>query len=133
MQAIETQVHAQPSSGLITVEFVSDSGDIISVQMKKDEDGDLSRLNAIEKAKAMMMRFAKTRSNDSPDAESEVLEGQSPAAASLRSARASEDSSTLEDQLNEGLEGTFPASDPVATTTSTIPSGRTDKEAAQKQ
>jgi hypothetical protein len=29
----------------------------------------------------------------------------------------------LDDQLNEGLEETFPASDPVATTTTAIPAG----------
>jgi hypothetical protein len=39
------------------------------------------------------------------------------------SARAKGDKQDLEEQLNEGLEDTFPASDPVATSTTAIPAG----------
>ena len=39
------------------------------------------------------------------------------------SARTKDDKGDLEEQLNEGLEDTFPASDPVATTTTAIPAG----------
>ncbi|MBW9086881.1 hypothetical protein JNB91_03400 [Rhizobium wenxiniae] len=39
------------------------------------------------------------------------------------SARAKRDRQDLEEQLNEGLEDTFPASDPVATSTTSIPAG----------
>ena len=43
--------------------------------------------------------------------------------ATEQSARAKGDKGNLEEQLNEGLEDTFPASDPVATTTTAIPAG----------
>jgi hypothetical protein len=39
------------------------------------------------------------------------------------SARTTGEKKELDDQLNEGLEETFPASDPVSTTTTSIPSG----------
>jgi hypothetical protein len=38
-------------------------------------------------------------------------------------ARAKGQKGALDDQLTEGLEETFPASDPVATTTTSIPKG----------
>jgi len=38
-------------------------------------------------------------------------------------ARTKGEKKELDEQLNEGLEDTFPASDPVATSTTAIPSG----------
>ncbi|MFN7024016.1 MAG: hypothetical protein ACK4QP_05760 [Pseudorhizobium sp.] len=38
-------------------------------------------------------------------------------------AREEQDKQELDEQLDEGLEDTFPASDPVATTITSIPSG----------
>jgi hypothetical protein len=40
-----------------------------------------------------------------------------------QSARSKGQKAELDDQLNEGLEETFPASDPVSTTTTAIPAG----------
>ena len=40
-----------------------------------------------------------------------------------RSARERHEASELEEQLDEGLEDTFPASDPVSATVTSIPSG----------
>ena len=40
-----------------------------------------------------------------------------------QSARKGKNPAELESQLNEGLEDTFPASDPVSTTTTSIPTG----------
>ncbi|GGF90540.1 hypothetical protein GCM10010924_18050 [Rhizobium wenxiniae] len=40
-----------------------------------------------------------------------------------KSAREKGNRQDLEEQLNEGLEDTFPASDPVATSTTAIPAG----------
>lgn len=131
MQVIGTQVHQQP--GMVTVEFVGEGGDVISVQMRKGVGGDLNRLNAIEKAKAMMLQVATfkqdadTGSADSTQS-STTSEGVSPAVASLRSARSAHDRATLEEELDEGLEDTFPASDPVSATVSSIPSGRTSQK-----
>jgi hypothetical protein len=44
-------------------------------------------------------------------------------AAVTPSARAREDLAALEEELDEGLEDTFPASDPVAATITSIPAG----------
>lgn len=136
MEIIGTQVHPQPSAGLMTVEFVGEGGDVISVQMHQTESDGLNRINAIARAKAMMLQVAtfdqpgdgeddSTLGNDST--------GVSPAVMSLRSARAAGDTGTLEEQLDEGLESSFPASDPVSVTSSSIPSGRADTEEAKKQ
>ena len=40
-----------------------------------------------------------------------------------QSARSKGQKAELDEQLNEGLEETFPASDPVSTTTTSIPAG----------
>ncbi|WP_428426455.1 hypothetical protein [Pararhizobium sp.] len=138
MEVIGTQVHPQPSSGLMTVEFVGEGGDVISVQMHQTESDGLNRLNAITRAKAMMLQVA---TFDQPDEEEAAdssgsdndSTGESPAVVSLRSARAAGDTGTLEEQLDEGLESSFPASDPVSVTVSTIPSGRADTKEAKKQ
>ena len=39
---------------------------------------------------------------------------------------------TKKDDLDEGLKETFPGSDPVSATTTSIPAGRTHKEEASK-
>lgn len=137
MEVIGTQVHPQPSSGLMTVEFVGEGGDIISVQMHDTGNGGLNRLNAIEKAKAMMLQVASfAQTDDEMEDGAEAGDGEnglSPAVVSLRSARSAGDAGTLEEQLDEGLESSFPASDPVSVTGSSIPSGRADAEEASKQ
>jgi hypothetical protein len=133
MQVIGTQVHQQP--GIVTVEFVGEGGDVISVQLRKGRDDDLTRQNAIEKAKAMLLQVACFEQSDSTDEgarEAPAPGGESPAVQSLRSARAAHDLGTLEEELDEGLEGTFPASDPVTATVSSIPGGQKD-EATRKQ
>ncbi|WP_426128183.1 hypothetical protein [Pararhizobium sp. PWRC1-1] len=138
MEVIGTQVHPQPSSGLMTVEFVGEGGDVISVQMHQTESDGLNRLNAIARAKAMMLQVASFDQPDGGEADdsgrvSSGSTGESPAVISLRSARTAGDSGTLEEQLDEGLESSFPASDPVSVTVSTIPSGRADIDKANKQ
>ncbi|WP_349436126.1 hypothetical protein [Pararhizobium sp. A13] len=130
MQVIGTQVHQQP--GIMIVEFVGEGGDVISVQMHKDEGGDLNRQNAVDKARAMMLQVATfEQTADIEDADSAqpatASDGVSPAVLSLRSARSAHDRATLEEELDEGLEDTFPASDPVSATVSSIPSGRTSQ------
>ncbi len=131
MQVIGTQVHPQPSAGIVTVEFVGEGGDVISVQMRKSEGGDLNRQNAIEKAKAMMLQvatFEQAADSNGGSRASTTSGGESPAVLSLRSARSAHDKATLEEELDEGLEDTFPASDPVSAIVSTIPSGRTSEK-----
>jgi hypothetical protein len=150
MEIIGKQVHEEKSG--VTVEFVGEGGDVVSVHMKKDERGSLNRMNAEDKAKAVMVQIATFDTNPedddlssttadkiggnsitadevtSPDLLAANADGgsQTPAVISLRSARAAQDTGTLEEQLDEGLESSFPASDPVSATVSTIPSGRPD-------
>jgi hypothetical protein len=138
MEVIGTQVLPEPSSGRMTVEFVGEGGDVISVQMQNTDDSDLTRLNAISKAKALMMQVATFHAEeDTMTDNSNSTKGQrgeeSPAVVSLRSARKARDEGTLEEELDAGLDGSFPASDPVSATVSTIPSGRTDTAEAKKQ
>ena len=57
----------------------------------------------------------------------------SPAVKSLEKAMAAEATSSKDkDALDKGLEDTFPASDPVSSTTTSVPAGRADKEAIDK-
>jgi len=106
--------------------------------MKNDEDGNLNRLNAEEKAKAVMVQIATLieATGHGPSASADSTSGQndddlSPAVVSLRSARAAQDTGTLEEHLDEGLESSCPASDPISAATSAIPSGRTDHPEAK--
>ncbi len=56
----------------------------------------------------------------------------SPAVESIRQERARQGAREPKNELDKGLEDTFPASDPVSTTASSIPAGRTDPEEAEK-
>ena len=143
MEILDKQVHEEKDG--VTVEFVGEGGDVVSVHMKKDEDGHLNRLNAEEKAKAVMIQIATfdtdveekgELSSESEADNQSKLESASPvdndirdlsrAVASLRSAPAAQDTGTLEEHVDVGVESSFPASDPVPATVTTIPSGRTD-------
>ncbi|WP_313618012.1 hypothetical protein [Agrobacterium sp.] len=54
----------------------------------------------------------------------------SPAVASLRKEQTNH-KRTSKDDLEEGVEATFPASDPVSTTQTAVPTGRADVDAAE--
>lgn len=56
----------------------------------------------------------------------------SPAVASLKKEQATQSATSAEEQLQKGLEDSFPASDPVSATSSSIPTGRADTEEARK-
>ncbi|MDQ0318841.1 putative neutral ceramidase superfamily lipid hydrolase [Pararhizobium capsulatum DSM 1112] len=118
MHVVGTQVIPEQGGKMgFTVEFVGDHGEVVSVTMPTGADDSLNRLNAIEKAKSVLMDTA----NSGGDKEG----GAEEAMKARRSARAAGDTGTMEEQLDEGLEGTFPASDPVSITASTIPTDRT--------
>jgi hypothetical protein len=142
MEVIGKKVHDEKSG--VTVEFVGEGGDIISVHMKKNEDGNLNRLNTEEKAKAVMVQIATFDTEVEEDEASTELDtgsGQpsnsaashpepaddddiSPPVVSLKSTRAAQEMGPSEEQLDEGLESSFPASDPVSATISASPGGR---------
>ena len=127
MQVVGTQIIPERGGKQgFTVEFVGEGGEIVSVTLRNDDDGTLNRMNALERATAVMIQVASFEPEDGAD-------GSMPGAAandeksSVRSARMTGDAQTMEEQLDEGLEDTFPASDPVSITVSTIPTSRVDK------
>lgn len=102
-----------------TVEFVGERGEIVSVSMRNDAARSLNRLNAIEQAKTIFAELANT------DIETIENGGTTVGEPKMRhSARTSKDADEMESQLDEGLEDSFPASDPVSITVSTVPTDR---------
>jgi hypothetical protein len=123
MEVVGKQVHKEPS-GDMTVEFVGEGGDVISVHIKHTEDDNLTKSNAEDRAKVMLLHVAAADLSDDPGESHDPAEPNtdvSPAVVSLERERAQRPKAA--DQLDEGLEETFPASDPVSTVTTTIPGG----------
>ncbi|MGO7591604.1 hypothetical protein [Rhizobium leguminosarum] len=57
---------------------------------------------------------------------------ESPAVQSMRKEQAEQRKQTRKGELDKAIEDTFPASDPVSATHTSIPSGRSDVEAAER-
>jgi hypothetical protein len=121
MQIIATEVTEGlgPNEGFL-VEFRGDGGEKVSVHLAQTENGNLTSHNALQKAQVLLLqasRFGMT------DAEDEDLGGEpSEAVESLRQEQEEKaDAQHGGSELQEGLEDTFPASDPVsASHTSTV-------------
>ncbi|MBB3233772.1 hypothetical protein [Phyllobacterium endophyticum] len=112
MEAIGVQVHPERGGkDGYTVEFISGGGDVAAITLRASPDRDINRLSAIKVAKELMAQLAK----NAPD---EEISGE--AGATRKSARTAGDKQALEEQLDEGLEDTFPCSDPVSVVTSTV-------------
>ncbi|MBC2775508.1 hypothetical protein H6M51_21840 [Rhizobium sp. AQ_MP] len=127
MQIIGTEIIESPeASGSFVVEFHGDGGERVSVQMAQTESGALTRDNALGKAQVLLLqasRFDMTDAEEKEDAET----GQEPSEAveSLRQEQQEKSMQRGGSALEEGLEDTYPASDPVsATYTSTIAGDR---------
>jgi hypothetical protein len=59
MQVIGTQIIPdQGGKHGFTVEFVGEGGEVVSVQLRNDEAQTLNRMNAVDKAKAIMVQLA---------------------------------------------------------------------------
>lgn len=125
MQVIGTQVHPEMGGKAgFTVEFVGKEGEVVSILLRGGEGREINRLNAVDVAKTVLLAVATYEGDFESCDKSDVN--------CLRSARSTGDTDTMEEELDEGLEGSFPASDPVSITVSTIPSGRTDHPDAKK-
>ncbi|MBX5170512.1 hypothetical protein HJB84_11660 [Rhizobium sp. NZLR1b] len=125
MQLIDTRV--TQAGDVFTVEFLGEGGESISVKIDNSH-GELDHSTAVDHAKVMMVQLTSfaageadgsinrydALSNGNFDEGSKGLIGQP-------SARSTHDSKVLEEELNEGLEDSFPASDPVSATVSSIP------------
>jgi hypothetical protein len=115
MNSISVQVHPERGGkDGYTVEFVSQEGGIATVTVPPATDN-LNRLSAIKHAKDLMARLAVAASDEESSAE-EI--------SSRKSARTAGDTGTMEEQLDKGLEDTFPCSDPVSIVASTVPGSR---------
>lgn len=102
-----------------TVEFVGANGEIVTVLCPQDAEGSLNRLNAVARAKEILAAAA--QAEEALPSITGTRRSASVAEGTLASARQAHDRKAMEEQLEEGLEDTFPASDPVSITTSTIP------------
>ncbi len=127
MQIIGTDIIAnQGANGGLTVEFRGDGGERVSVRMAATENGDLSRDSALEKAQVMLLQAARFGVSEIGDTEiDENLPREASAAVeSLRQEK--QDNRTMQrggTALQEGLEDTYPASDPVSATYTSTASG----------
>ncbi len=101
-----------------TVEFVCDDGSVASVLVKNDRQQSVNRLNAVEKAQQLMSALARQE----VDVDSFNSERGAPGdtVTAQPSARSAGDHDAIEEQLDQGLEDSFPASDPVSISQTTI-------------
>ena len=90
----------------------------MTVMCPQDDAGSLNRLNAIAKAKEMLRTAL-----DADEALQAASGAQGAFRGPLPNARHAHDRDAMEEQLDEGLEDTFPASDPVSIAASTIAKG----------
>jgi len=124
MQSFETLVHPELGGKLgFTVEFVGNSGEVISVQLRQGDDHMLNRMNAVEKARELLVEAAALEGDYVSEYEAQSDGNFDALPGHRRSARALGDIEAMEEQLDAGLYDSFPASDPVSITVSTV-SGR---------
>ncbi|MBW0369392.1 hypothetical protein [Ensifer adhaerens] len=119
MRIVGLQVTAERAgrSGF-TVEFIGDGDEVVTVICPQDKAGSLNRLNAIAKAKEILhAAIAADETVAAAGDQAGVRRG------TLPNARRAHDRDAMEEQLDEGLEDTFPASDPVSIASSTIAKG----------
>lgn len=122
MQIIGTEIIEghEPKDGFI-VEFMGDGGEKVSVHMAQSENGVLNRENALQKAQVLLLQASRFGISDADDEEGMDQEP-SDAVESLRQEQQEKANNQRGGSaLQEGLEDTFPASDPVsASHTSTV-------------
>lgn len=116
MQIISTEVtEANGATEGFLVEFLGDGGESVSVRLAQSESGDLSRDNALAKAQVVLLQASRFGlSEDGGDDASSDKSEPSDAVESLRQEQESRERSGS--ALQEGLEDTYPASDPVSAT-----------------
>ncbi|MGV3550352.1 hypothetical protein [Rhizobium sp.] len=123
MQSFETLVHPEMGGKLgFTVEFVGNAGEVISVQLRQDAENHLNRLNAVEKARELLIEASALEavSGDISDYDAQSNGNLEADRGHRRSARALGDIEAMEEQLDAGLYDSFPASDPVSITITTV-------------
>jgi hypothetical protein len=112
MDIVETRVSSLGGFATYMVEFVTESEERITVKVENDTGAELSRDAVIRKAALKLGEALSVACIEC---------GIEPASQiTIPSARRAGDRTELERQLDEGLEDTFPASDPVSVTSSAI-------------
>ncbi|PYB70457.1 MULTISPECIES: hypothetical protein [Rhizobium] len=118
MQIVATKVHEPTgSSSGFTVEFEGDGGERVSVVMAQSQSGGVTRENALEKAQVILLQagsFGAANDDTAANGNYPVDGEPSDAVESLMQER--EEAGKPGSNLQEGLEDTFPASDPVSST-----------------
>ncbi|MBB5701779.1 hypothetical protein FHS76_001641 [Ochrobactrum daejeonense] len=112
MGIVETRISSLGGFKLYLVEFVTEGEEKITVKVENETESELARDDVIRRAAIKLgeaLGIACTECGIEPDS---LL--------THPSARRAGDRAELERQLDEGLEDTFPASDPVSVTGSTI-------------
>ncbi|MDH7802048.1 MULTISPECIES: hypothetical protein [unclassified Rhizobium] len=108
--------YVKRDNGVISVEFVGSDGDQVSVRLAAGLEG-IDDAEAIKRASAVMVQltaFGTRQGADTPSQFSALATAQSETPHGQASARTSKDRDILEEELDEGLEDSFPASDPVS-------------------
>lgn len=122
MHIVGTQVHEEMGGRLgYMVEFVGEEGDVVSVLMRQSSDRSVSRNNAVDMALDILRQTAafdpgSLQQNGSAGSEQDRNRDLRPGDEGDKQQRRDHAEAVLEEQLDEGLEDTFPASDPVSVT-----------------
>ncbi|MFC4624944.1 hypothetical protein ACFO1V_06860 [Daeguia caeni] len=119
MDIIETRISSIAGFQLYQVEFMTAGEEQVTVKVRNDSNSELPRDEVIRRA-AVALSSALGHACVECGLESDTL-------ITRPSARRAGDMEELERQLNEGLEDSFPASDPVAATSSAIPASADPK------
>lgn len=115
MQIIGTEItEAQGAHEGFLVEFLGDGGEKVSVRLAQSENGGLSRDNALAKAQVVLLQASRFGHSDGNE---DAASGGSEPSDAVESLRQEQDSRLSGGSaLQEGLEDTYPASDPVSAT-----------------
>ena len=125
MQIVGNQMLSE-HSGDVTVEWVGDQGEVVSVRVPGAGAKSVNRDTAFSRARAILEEVTAFAA-----ASSGIQDGLNCGWQPTPSARRRRDDEALEEQLDEGLEASFPASDPVAPTSSAVASGRVEPSKKQ--
>lgn len=112
MEIVETRISSVGGFKLYMVEFVTEGEEKVTVKVENETEAELARDEVIRRAAIKLGDALGVACAEC---------GIKPENLLMRpSARRAGDRAELERQLEEGLEDTFPASDPVSVTSSTI-------------
>ncbi|MBV2144631.1 hypothetical protein KUG47_14115 [Falsochrobactrum sp. TDYN1] len=119
MEIVETRISSIGGFKLYAVEFVTQGEERVTVRVENETDAELRRDEVIRRAARKLGEAFGVACVECGIEPENLL--------TRPSARRAHDKEELERQLDEGLEDTFPASDPVSVTSSAIPASADPK------